>query len=99
MKGEVIQGATHEKDETGNLLTFELKGCMHLPVEAKPADEGVPTYIFPPTNMILYKLGQLANLAVEIAKIDVDQSAGRCVVKVVAFEKSESWSPARLKMP
>jgi hypothetical protein len=91
VEGEIIQGATHEKDETGNLLTFELKGCMHLPVEAKLADEGVPTYICPPTNMILYKLGHLSNLAVEIAKIDVDRSEGRCVVKVVAFEKSQSW--------
>jgi hypothetical protein len=91
VEGEIIQGATHEKDETGNLLTFELKGCMHLPVEATLADDGVPTYICPPINMILYELGRLANLAVEIAKIDVDQGEGRCVVKVVAFEKSQSW--------
>ena len=91
VEGEIIQAAGHEKDESGNLLTFELKGCVHLPVEAKLAQEGVPTYICPPINMILYKLGRQANLAVEIAKIEVDQSEGRCVVKVVAFEKSQSW--------
>jgi hypothetical protein len=40
--------------------------------------------------MILYKLGQLTNLAVEIAKITVIESEGRCVVKVVAFEKDRT---------
>ena len=85
--GEIIKGASFEKDETGNLFTFELKGCLHLPIEAKLTEEGVPPYICPPVNMILYKIGQLTNLAVEIAKITVLESEGRCVVKVVAFEK------------
>lgn len=88
--GEIIRGASFEKDETGNLFTFELKACLHLPIEARLTEEGVPPYICPPVNMILYKMGQLTNLAVEIAKITVHEREGRCVVKVVAFEKSQA---------
>jgi len=87
VEGGIIEGASFQKDDTGNLFTFELKGCTHLPIEAKLTEEGVPPYICPPINMILYKIGQLTNLAVEIAKITVIEKEGRCVVKVVAFEK------------
>lgn len=89
VEGGIIEGASFQKDETGNLFTFELKGCSHLPIEAKLIEEGVPPYICSPINMILYKLGQLTNLAVEIAKITVHEGEGRCEVKVVAFEKSQ----------
>ena len=85
--GEIISNASFEKDETGNLFTFELKHCTHLPIEARLTEEGVPPYICPPINMILYKIGEMTNLAVEIAKITVLEREGRCVVKVVAFLK------------
>jgi hypothetical protein len=87
--GEIISSASFEKDETGNLFTFELNHCTHLPIEARLTEEGVPPYICPPINMILYKIGELTNLAVEIAKITVLEREGRCVVKVVAFVKGE----------
>jgi hypothetical protein len=90
VEGEILEGASFQKDETGNLFTFELKSCTHLPVEAKLTEEGVPPYICPPINMILYKIGQQTNLAVEIAKITVIENEGRCVVKVVAFEKGQT---------
>jgi hypothetical protein len=90
VEGEILEAASFEKDETGNLFTFELKGCTHLPIEVKLTEEGVPPYICPPVNMILYKIGQLTNLAVEIAKITVIESEGRCEVKVVAFEKGQA---------
>jgi len=90
VEGEILEGVSFQKDETGNLITFELKHCTHLPIEAKLTEEGVPPYICPPINMILYKIGQLTNLAIEIAKITVIESEGRCVVKVVAFEKGQT---------
>lgn len=88
-KSGVIENATYQKDETGNLFIFEIKGCVHLPVEAKLKKEGVPPYICPPINMILYKIGQLVNLAVETAEIEVHEGEGRCVLQVVAFERSK----------
>ncbi len=84
---ELIQDATYIKDESGSLFEFEIKGCNLLPVEAKLVEEGVPPYICPPINMILYKIGQLVNLAVETAEIKVNEREGRCVVQVVAFER------------
>lgn len=86
---EMIRNATYLKDESGTFFNFEIKGCTHLPVEARLREEGVPAYICPPINMVLYKIGQLVNLAVEIADISVKESEGRCVVKVVVFEKEK----------
>jgi hypothetical protein len=64
-----------------------MKGCMHLPVEARLKEEGVPTYICPPTNMILYKIREILDLAVEIADITVNQNEGRCIIRVVVFNQ------------
>jgi hypothetical protein len=68
-------------------FTFELKGCVHLPVEAWLKEEGVPAFVCPPINMILYKIRQLIDLAVEIADISVHQKEGKCVVRVVIFKQ------------
>jgi hypothetical protein len=85
--GGIISRASFEKDENGNLFTFKLNHCTHLPIEKRLTEEGVPPYICPPINMILYKIGELTNLAVEIAKITVLEGEERCIVKVVAFDK------------
>ena len=85
---EIIKKATYEKKEGGALFDFEFKGCTHLPIEIKLKKEGVPPYVCPPANMILHKIAQNVNLAVEIAEISVDESNDRCVVSVVAFEKN-----------
>jgi hypothetical protein len=62
-------------------------GCVHLPVEAWLKEEGVPAFVCPPINMILYKIRQLIDLAVEIADISVHQKEGKCVVRVVIFKQ------------
>ena len=87
IESEMIQDATYAKDESGTLFEFEIKGCTHLSVEARLKEEGIPPYVCPPINMILHKIGLLINLAVEIAEIRVNEGEGRCVVKVVAFER------------
>jgi hypothetical protein len=48
-------------------------------------EEGVPTFVCPPINTILYKIRQLIGLAVEIADITVHQDEGKCIVRVVIF--------------
>jgi hypothetical protein len=75
------------KDKSDSFFTFELKGCVHLPVEAWLKEEGVPAFVCPPINMILYKIRQLIDLAVEIADISVHQKEGKCVVRVVIFKQ------------
>jgi hypothetical protein len=83
----MMKKASYKKDENGALFTFELEGCIHLPVEAMLKEECVPTYICPPVNMILYKIREMMDLAVEIADITVNQDAGRCVIRVVVFKQ------------
>jgi hypothetical protein len=83
----MMRNASYKKDEKGTLLTFEIEACIHLPVEAKLKEEGVPAYICPPINMILCKIREIMDLAVEIADITVNQEAGRCAVRVVIFKQ------------
>ncbi len=83
----VIKKGRFIKDEKGTLFTFEMEGCSHLPVEARLKEQGVPAYICPPTNMILQKVREKLDLAVEIADITVNQEGGRCITRVVVFKQ------------
>lgn len=83
----MMKNASYKKDENGTLFTFEMEDCIHLAVEAILKEEGVPAYICPPINMILYKIREMMDLAVEIADITVNQDAGRCTVRVVVFKQ------------
>jgi hypothetical protein len=84
---KVLKNAYYKKDENGTLFTFEMESCMHLPVEAVLKEEGVPAYICPPINMILYKIREITDLAVEIADITVHQDDQRCIIRVVVFKQ------------
>jgi len=83
----IVKDASYQKDKNGTLFTFEINGCIHLPVEEKLKEEGVPTYICPPMNMTLCKVREMMDLAVEIADITVNQDDGRCIIRVVVFEQ------------
>lgn len=87
VENNIIDKATYQKDESDTFFTFELNGCAHLPVEAWLKEEGVPAYVCPPLNMILYKIRQLIGLTVEIADIAVHQEDGKCIVRVVIFKQ------------
>jgi hypothetical protein len=85
VENQIIEKATYIKDESDTFFTFEIKGCSHLPVEARLEKEGVPPFVCPPINIILYKIRQLIGLAVEIADITVHQEEEKCIVRVVIF--------------
>lgn len=87
IENKMIKKATSTKDDSGTFFTFEIEGCAHLPVEARLKKEGVPAFVCPPINMILYKIRELVGLAVEIADITVNQEEGRCTVRVVVFKQ------------
>ena len=87
VENKKIKKATSMKDDSGTFFTFEIEGCVHLPVEARLKEEGVPPFVCPPINMILYKIRELAHLAVEIADISVSHEQGRCAVRVVIFKQ------------
>ena len=88
VENKKIKKATSMKNDSGTFFTFEIEGCVHLPVEARLKEEGVPPFVCPPVNMILYKIRELAHLAVEIADISVREEEGRCTVRVVIFKQT-----------
>jgi len=87
VENNIIKKAAYKKDASDTFFTFEVQGCAHLPVEARLKEEGVPAFVCPPINMILYKIRQRIGLAVEIADIAVHQKEGKCVVRVVIFKQ------------
>lgn len=86
-ESKIIGNSSYDKDESDTFFTFEIKGCAHLPVERQLQEEGVPAFVCPPINIILYKIRQLIDLAVEIADITVKQDEGKCTVRVVIFRQ------------
>jgi hypothetical protein len=86
-ENKIVKNSSYIKGENDTLFTFEIENCMHLPIEAKLNEEGVPAYICPPVNMILYKIREILDLAVEIADITVNQESGRCIIRVVVFKQ------------
>ena len=87
LRGKIIQSATcSAKEGNGHVLDFEIKGCVHLPVEARLQEEGVPPFVCPPINIILHKIRQLTDVPVETAEIEVDHRAGKCAIRVVTLE-------------
>ena len=87
IENKMIKRASSQKDDSGTFFTFEIEGCAHLPVEARLKEEGVPAFVCPPINMILYKIRELVGLAVEIADITVRQEEAKCTVRVVVFKQ------------
>lgn len=87
VKKDIVEKAAYKKDESDTFFTFEIKGCIHLPVEARLKEQGVPAFVCPPINILLHKIRQLIGLAVEIADITVNQEEGTCIVRVVIFKQ------------
>ena len=87
VKKDIVEKAAYKKDESDTFFTFEIKGCIHLPMEARLKEQGVPTFVCPPINIILHKIRQLIGLTVEIADITVNQEEGTCIVRVVIFKQ------------
>ena len=87
VENNLIENVSYQKDASDTFFTFEVQGCAHLPVEARLEEEGVPAFVCPPINMILYKIRQCIGLAVEIADISVHQKESKCIVRVVIYKQ------------
>lgn len=71
----------------GILLKLDVKGCVHLPKEAKLASDGVDPYLCPIANMILGQIiDKLAYLTTYTAHLHVDNAKGECVIKCAIYE-------------
>jgi len=87
VENDITEKVVYKKDKSDTFFTFEIKGCVHLPIEERLKEQGVPAFVCPPINIILHKIRQLIGLAVEIADITVNQEEGTCIVRVVIFKQ------------
>lgn len=63
----------------GVKLELTMKGCAHLPKEAKLRKDGVQPYICPISNMIMDQLiEKLGYDTTYLARLDIDEKKGEC---------------------
>jgi hypothetical protein len=71
----------------GILLKLNVKGCVHLPKEAKIKADGIEPYMCPISNMILGQIiDKLNYLTTYTAGIEVDNAKGECQVFCAIYE-------------
>ncbi len=94
--GSLVQDITYTRGGGGILLTLSVKGCVHLPMEAKlklgaKNEGGVAPFMCPIANMILDRI--LNNLKYEMVYCasleNIDTEKGECTLKCVVYESAE----------
>jgi hypothetical protein len=94
--GGLVQDITYSRGGGGILLTLNVKGCVHLPMEARlksgaKNEGGVAPFMCPIANMILDRI--LNNLKYEMvycASLEtIDTEKGECTLKCVIYESAE----------
>jgi hypothetical protein len=93
--GGLVSDITYSRGGGGLLLTFEIKNCIHLPMEAKlqnglRREGGVEPYLCPIANMILERIMTLLKFQMVFkATMEPDAAKGACVVKGAIYESQE----------
>ena len=95
----ICEEMTYSIGGEGILLKLGMKGCVHLPKEAKLKKNGFPIYNCPVTNMIHDQLiEKLGFETTYIADFDVNEKTGECKTKSAIYEtineigKVSDWS-------
>ena len=71
----------------GILLKLDVKGCVHLPKEAKLKADGIEPYMCPISNMVLGQIiEKLDYLTTYTARLEVDDKTGTCSLKCAIYE-------------
>jgi len=93
--GGLVEELTYSRAGGGLLLTFNVKNCIHLPMEAKLRDGlknegGVEPYLCPIANMILDRILNILKFEMVFkAQMEPDANKGECVVKCAIYESKE----------
>ena len=70
----------------GVLLKLEVNGCVHMPMEKKLKADNIKPFMCPIANIITDQLVKVLNYETTfLAGIDVDEKAGKCVIKCGIF--------------
>src|SRR3989338_7489028 len=89
-KEGLVKEITGKVAGKGILLKLEMKGCIHLPKEAKLKADGVEPYMCPISNMILGQIiDKLNYLTTYTAHLHVDEKRGECVIKCAIYENMD----------
>jgi hypothetical protein len=83
----LVKDITGKVAGKGILLKLHVKGCVHLPKEAKIEADGIEPYMCPISNMILGQIiDKLDYLTTYAAKLVVDQKKGECVAMCAIYK-------------
>jgi hypothetical protein len=86
----LVKEMTHQIAGRGVLLSLKIKGCAHLPKEAKLKKDGVEPYICPIANMILDQLIEKLNYETTyLADLEINQESGECLVRSAIYEDDD----------
>jgi hypothetical protein len=87
----LVKDITGKVAGKGILLKLNVKGCVHLPKEAKIEADGIEPYMCPISNMILGQIiDKLDYLTTYAAKLVVDQKKGECVAMCAIYKDTSS---------
>ncbi|MFC1921502.1 hypothetical protein ACFLYQ_07250 [Chloroflexota bacterium] len=75
----------------GILLKLDVKGCVHLPKEAKLQSDGIEPYLCPIANMISEQIiSKLDYMTTYTAGMHVDSDKGECVIYCGIYKDMDS---------
>lgn len=85
----LIKSASYSIGGQEILLYIKIHGCIHIPKEVRLQKGGIKPYNCPIINMILDQLIEKLNFATTyVAELEVDETAGECIIKSAIFEKA-----------
>lgn len=89
-KSGLVKDMSAKVGGKGVLLRLDMKGCVHLPKEAKLKKDGVEPYLCPIANMISEQIiSKLNYLTTYTAGLHVDENKGECVIRCAIYENIE----------
>jgi hypothetical protein len=89
-KSGLVKDLTGKVAGKGVLLKLNVKGCVHLPKEAKLKADGIEPYMCPISNMIMGQIiDKLNYLTTYTARLEVDNAKGECVLYCAIYENQD----------
>ena len=89
-KNNLVKDMSGKVGGKGILLRLDVKGCVHLPKEAKLESDGVEPYLCPISNMILGQIiDKLNYLTSYTAGLHVDNKKGECIIRCGIYENMD----------
>ena len=71
----------------GILLSLDIKGCVHIPMEAKLKEDGIKPFMCPIANILMDQLINSLNYeATFLADMAIDESKKQCKVRCAIYE-------------